>query len=754
MIEKIIKLRGIGLLHEPLPSGALEMKPIVMIYAENGRGKSTFASICHSLSTGDAILIEDKETIGGSLEPEVHFRVHNESYEFRNGKWSGSCSDILVFDDRFVETNVCIGSRVEASHRENLLEFAIGEQGVRLKEEIASINQRIEDINHDLRVLIQLISQHKGPFTLDQFVQLQPVQDVNMKIQETHRKLQEAENIDAIRRRPAPEPVNLPELDLSRLEQLLAGSLETVADDAEQRIKDHIEHHLDANGETWLRQGLSYLERTTGCPFCGQNVQGLELVEAYKQYFNAAYDDFKRQIEEDLREVEERFGYSAWASIKARLELNKSAENSWADMPDLKFPANLEMSTLKSVFTLLHDTLIAAINQKLSAPLSKIRVPDTLHQANEQYAAVRSQVNKYNQDIERVCLTIEYLKNSLGAVNTKELRDSITRLQAEKERTKPEVAKLCQRYQDLRIEKSKHGDSKIQKRAELNTFTNTQLQQYKDEINKVLSSFGAGFTIAAIEVAHIRGTPRTEYGLQVMGEDISVSSQSGRSFSNTLSSGDKKTLALAFFLARLRLDPQLNRRIVIIDDPVSSLDTGRRRATRNVLVELAKQCAQLIVLSHDATFLKDILERVDQNNCYTLRMRRHGEYSIIEDCDIYRICRDEYYRIYESLIHYLQEGPENNESKIAEDIRKYLEHNLRNRFPIELEGARNLGKMICRIQDSPERFGQFTVHLDDLNRLNDFTSPYHHMASDRPPPPTDAELRPMVELTLEIGRGL
>ncbi len=53
MIEKIVKLRGIGLLHEPLPSGAIQLKPLTLIYAENGRGKSTFATICHSLACGE-----------------------------------------------------------------------------------------------------------------------------------------------------------------------------------------------------------------------------------------------------------------------------------------------------------------------------------------------------------------------------------------------------------------------------------------------------------------------------------------------------------------------------------------------------------------------------------------------------------------------------------------------------------------------------------------------------------------------------
>ena len=117
------------------------------------------------------------------------------------------------------------------------------------------------------------------------------------------------------------------------------------------------------------------------------------------------------------------------------------------------------------------------------------------------------------------------------------------------------------------------------------------------------------------------------------------------------------------------------------------------------------------------------------------------------------MCRDEYYKIYESFIHYLEQGPKDNESKIAADIRPYLEHNLRNRFPIELEGARSLGEMIGRIRGSPERFGKLANQLGDLNNLNEFSSRYHHLTSERPLPPPDSELRRMVELALKIGRG-
>jgi wobble nucleotide-excising tRNase len=53
----------------------------------------------------------------------------------------------------------------------------------------------------------------------------------------------------------------------------------------------------------------------------------------------------------------------------------------------------------------------------------------------------------------------------------------------------------------------------------------------------------------------------------------------GPSFRNTLSAGDRNALALAFFFASLERDPQRAQKIVVIDDPISSLDEHRSLVT-------------------------------------------------------------------------------------------------------------------------------------------------------------------------------
>ena len=59
------------------------------------------------------------------------------------------------------------------------------------------------------------------------------------------------------------------------------------------------------------------------------------------------------------------------------------------------------------------------------------------------------------------------------------------------------------------------------------------------------------------------------------------------SFRNTLSAGDKSTLALALYLAKISADQLLKDTIVVLDDPFTSLDHFRRQFTA---IEIRKLC--------------------------------------------------------------------------------------------------------------------------------------------------------------------
>ena len=82
------------------------------------------------------------------------------------------------------------------------------------------------------------------------------------------------------------------------------------------------------------------------------------------------------------------------------------------------------------------------------------------------------------------------------------------------------------------------------------------------------------------------------------------------SFRNTLSSGDRSTLALAFFLAQLHHDPNKAAKLVVFDDPFNSQDSFRKDCTVQKIKKCGEECAQFVVLSRDQRFLKRVWDRL------------------------------------------------------------------------------------------------------------------------------------------------
>lgn len=78
-----------------------------------------------------------------------------------------------------------------------------------------------------------------------------------------------------------------------------------------------------------------------------------------------------------------------------------------------------------------------------------------------------------------------------------------------------------------------------------------------------------------------------------------------------LSEGEQRAIAIASFLAELSLANHSCG--IVFDDPVSSLDHWRRRDVARRLVEEAKS-RQVVVLTHDTSFLGQLLDEIDVNS--------------------------------------------------------------------------------------------------------------------------------------------
>ena len=306
MIETIRLLRNIGTFDSVSSGAGIPLNRLSLIYAENGRGKTTLSSVLRSLASGDPEPVLERQRLGTDHPPHVVITDDGGgTVVFENGRWTNTVPDIAVFDDHFVAENVCSGIEIDSGHRHNLHEFIIGAQGVALNATLQTHIASIEEHNRRLQTKGNAIpAAARGNLTVDAFCVLEKQDDINSAVKEAERNLAAASEAAAVRRQNSFAPLMLPAFDLTAVEDLLGRDLPALEADASARVQAHIAS-LGDGGESWIGDGMNRIAAASSgqnrevCPFCAQDLAGSPLIVHYQAYFTAEYDSLKQAISDE-----------------------------------------------------------------------------------------------------------------------------------------------------------------------------------------------------------------------------------------------------------------------------------------------------------------------------------------------------------------------------------------------------------------------------------------------------------------------
>ena len=142
MIQKLVRLQNVGRFRACNPRGDVQFRRLTLIYAENGRGKTTLCDILRSLQSGDPAPIQGRETLGlgAGEKPEVRIRLDGSRAEFKDGKWTETLQSLCIYDRTFVFENIHSGEFVDHRQKRNLHGVILGAEGVSLQREIDSLD--------------------------------------------------------------------------------------------------------------------------------------------------------------------------------------------------------------------------------------------------------------------------------------------------------------------------------------------------------------------------------------------------------------------------------------------------------------------------------------------------------------------------------------------------------------------------------------------------------------------------------------
>lgn len=762
MLTKIISIKNVGRFRHSAGQTVPQLSRHVLVLGANGYGKTTLCAVLRSLQTGEPDHVNGRRTLGSDSGCEIHLLTSADNVRFGPSGWTRAMPEIYIFDSTFVAENVHAGDVVELEQKRNLYRVIIGQDGVGLATEDARLATESRTKATEMAAASKGLQTHLPPeMKLEEFLKLATDPQIDGKIAEQARTVEAVRQIEQLRARAALTAFALPVLP-DGLAAMLAWTMEDIADDAELQVSAHLAaHQMTNHGEAWLAEGVPFIADDK-CPFCGQDVKGVSLIASYRSMFSKAYATLKGDLLAFRTSVATSFGDKVVGELMTQDATNATAMEFWKRYCTIE-PGNVDApDDIATILAGLISSVLALLDRKAQSPLETIDLATDAGflKCRAAFDQLVVRIQDLNGAINAVNAIIAAKKAATAGNDGAAAETVMNRLLATKKRHEPAVAEACTAYSELEGKKAELDRLKTTARAKLDAHTKTVVKPYENRINVLLDDFNAGFRIAGTKHAYPGGQATSSYQLVINDTPIDTgdgkSALSKPSFKNTLSAGDRTTLALAFFIAGLEHDPSRASRIVVFDDPFNSQDAFRRQQTVYCIKKAGELCAQVFVLSHDAGFLRQVWEKCPVDQRVAIQLTDHRTLgSKIGLCDLDEVCKGRVANEVDDLLQFFNTGA-GKAHDVAKKMRVVLESYCRSAFPGVFEPTDMLGAIVKKIRDEGHQHPAHTL-LDDLDQINDYSRDHHHGVD-----PTDGvtnqtddtEMRGFVKKTLRISNNL
>lgn len=337
----------------------------------------------------------------------------------------------------------------------------------------------------------------------------------------------------------------------------------------------------------WVRQGLGFLDHGSQCPFCQQDVDD-ELADRLNAYFDETY---LRDMADITKALESYRVHSE--DVLQRLEQILALESRHIDA--VKLRADIDRLAARIG---VNKRLLDAKKKEPSAPVS-------LESLSEIAEAITAQIDGANKAITSHNALVDNLAAERSALISQIWKFLIDESTALIQKHAGDKSGLDRAVAGLSASITSRQAQLTAAQLELRELERsvTSVQPTVNEINALLASFGfSGFKLrTAGERDHLYEIVR----------------DSGDNAAATLSEGEKSFVSFLYFYHLLRGSVSetgvTSDRIVVFDDPVSSLDSDVlfivSALIKRVLKEACEetgQIKQVFVLTHNIYFHKEV----------------------------------------------------------------------------------------------------------------------------------------------------
>ncbi len=417
---------------------------------------------------------------------------------------------------------------------------------------------------------------------------------------------------------------DLKEMELPKDYQTIKDKLESLfsfdIDKEAGQVSKEIKEHISKVGREFIEKGIELQKEMpdNACPFCRQEITN-NIIQAYTSYFNKSIEQFNQD------------------SLEVSGILKKILEQ-WNIMEILQSFERFE-PFMKKDFSTNKESLENALEQ-IKVLLEKLQKEVDKKEGAENKEKFQEIDKKLSENYEKLQKCVGETRNILK----------------QKKEQKEKLEKLKTELKEARIKKAKHDSYDSQKSKEEAKRKLSILDRGHERLNRLLEKIDKKLKelydqkrpdIETIN-NYLKALNLPKYSLDkdyriVLNSDALENSEA----KIILSDGEKTTLAFAYFLVRLKLfykKENLKKLVVVIDDPISSLDEQRIYNTTCLVAkinqELAreklsneKEKAQVFVLTHNHTFMARLINMVGKHARYFQLERHQGQLKIV--------CKDE-----------------------------------------------------------------------------------------------------------------
>lgn len=757
-LKRVHEISNIGRFCNCKGIAGIEFAPSTIIFANNGNGKSTFTSILRSFQTGNNNILIGKKTLGSGDSKKIHIDFEDDGKalpaRFENKKWTCPPNErVFIFDTKFIAENVYDGEKIGDDHRANMHRVVIGAEGKKYAEAINDLMAKIKKCEQNKK---EFTAQYSGAvfsrvFTLAQFITISKDENILGRIAEKKQEIQFANQLNK------PADLKLQSPDIPTITIVLEKKIDSLHSDVEKKVKEHIEEHTSTPSTALpTLNAVNNVRKGGSCPFCGQDTSSVsDLMDAYGVFFDKSYQELQIEIAAVLKL------FSLWDVDKTLKILLEEVEAWHAILVNPVIYDNLKREIENTTLKLDKIDLHAEIEKKSKD--FNYKVPE------EKIKEVSSSIEKINNAIAVYNSAIAAFKARVSSKGLEELQNELLRLEAIRDRHTLKWDTFCEEYKKNEENNKTYKGERDKAIEDLSIYSKATFATYQISINSVLTKVGADFKIKDLSEqkdlrkseAIICGFDLEFFGKHTVGI---MDTEDKPHFKNTLSEGDKSSLAFALFISILSHIEDLKDCLVVFDDPISSFDADRKKATAKLLFSLINKKgdhpAQTIVLTHESNFLIRLEKEFGREALY-LKIVSDGLCGVIKQSTIERLnvyedfLKPEAFEALDKMQKYL-DGTEQVSKKSHKDCRIILENALKAKYYLELKadiskhtGITGYVKTLVANSLMPQSLAnEFSKLLPDIHE------PHHSSAEASIQSNSDGDIKDIIRTSLELLKKL